>query len=133
MYSHAFASVHYCHVVTCCERAVLLALVDDVYCIFVTFPSSILCQVWYFIVPFPDLCRLSFFQGQLSIYAGQMYCRLLQREHSANFRPSLSYHLSLISMFCLFLSGRLRQVLLYTKHLREMEAKQERTQTRNSS
>ena len=29
------------------------------------------------------------------------------------FRPSLSYHLSLISLFCLFLSDRLRQVLLY--------------------
>ena len=29
------------------------------------------------------------------------------------FRPSLSYHLSLRSLFCLFLSGRLRQVLLY--------------------
>ena len=29
------------------------------------------------------------------------------------FRPALSYHLSLRSVFCLFLSGRLRQVLLY--------------------
>ena len=29
------------------------------------------------------------------------------------FRPSVSYHLSLRSLFCLFLSGRLRQVLLY--------------------
>ena len=29
------------------------------------------------------------------------------------FRPSLSYRLSLRSLFCLFLSGRLRQVLLY--------------------
>ena len=29
------------------------------------------------------------------------------------FRPSLSYHLSLRSLFCLLLSGRLRQVLLY--------------------
>ena len=29
------------------------------------------------------------------------------------FRPSLSYNLSLRSSFCLFLSGRLRQVLLY--------------------
>ena len=29
------------------------------------------------------------------------------------FRPSLSYHLSLRSLFCLFLTGRLRQVLLY--------------------
>ena len=29
------------------------------------------------------------------------------------FRPSLSYRLSLSSLLCLFLSGRLRQVLLY--------------------
>ena len=29
------------------------------------------------------------------------------------FRPSLSYHLSLRSLFCLFLSGCLTQVLLY--------------------
>ena len=29
------------------------------------------------------------------------------------FRPSLSYHLSLRDLFCLFLSGCLRQVLLY--------------------
>ena len=29
------------------------------------------------------------------------------------FRPSLSYHLSLKSLFCLFFSGCLRQVLLY--------------------
>ena len=28
------------------------------------------------------------------------------------FQPSLSYHLSLRSLFCLFLNGRLRQVLL---------------------
>ena len=28
------------------------------------------------------------------------------------FRPSLSYHLSIRSLFCLFLSGRARQVLL---------------------
>ena len=30
------------------------------------------------------------------------------------FRPSLSYHLSLRSLFCLFLSGRFTQVLLYS-------------------
>ena len=41
------------------ERADLLALVSDVYCIFVTFPCGILGQVWYLIVSFPDLCRLS--------------------------------------------------------------------------
>ena len=38
---------------------------------------------------------------------------MLQGEHSAILRPSLSYHLSLRSSFCIFLSGRLRQVLLY--------------------
>ena len=45
--SHAFACVHYCLVVTCWEMADLLALVGDVYCIFVTFPCGILGQVWY--------------------------------------------------------------------------------------
>ena len=33
------------------------------------------------------------------------------------FRPSLSYHLTSRSLFCLFLRGRLRQVLLYTSDL----------------
>ena len=32
------------------------------------------------------------------------------------FRPSLSYHLSLRSLFCLFLSGHFTQVLLYCKY-----------------
>ena len=36
--SRALASVHCCLEVTCWERADLLALVGDVYCIFVTFP-----------------------------------------------------------------------------------------------
>ena len=58
---HAFASVHCCLVVTCLERADLLALVYDVYCGFVTFPCGILGQVWYLIVSIPDLCHLSYF------------------------------------------------------------------------
>ena len=58
--SHAFASVHCCLAVTCWERADLLALVGDVYCIFVTFQCGILSQVLYLIVSFPDLCRLSY-------------------------------------------------------------------------
>ena len=48
--SHTFMSVHYCLVVTCWERADLLALVDDVYCIFVTFTCGFLGHVWYLIV-----------------------------------------------------------------------------------
>ena len=30
------------------------------YCVFVTFPCGILCQVWYLIVLIPDLCQLSY-------------------------------------------------------------------------
>ena len=61
--SHAFVSVHCCLVVTCWERADLLALVGDVYCIFDTFPCGILGHVWYLIVSFPVLCRLSYFDA----------------------------------------------------------------------
>ena len=45
------------------KRADLLALVDDVYCIFANFPGGILGQVWYLIVSVPDLCLLSYFHG----------------------------------------------------------------------
>ena len=58
--SHAFASVQCCLVVTCWERADLLAFVGDVYCMFVTFDSGILDQVWYLIVLIPDICPLSY-------------------------------------------------------------------------
>ena len=47
--SHAFASVHCCLVVSYWERSDLLALVSDVYCIFVTSLCGILGQVWYLI------------------------------------------------------------------------------------
>ena len=43
--SHTFASVHCCLEATFCDSADLLALVGDVYCIFVTFPCGILGQV----------------------------------------------------------------------------------------
>ena len=39
--------------------------------------------------------------------------RMLQESILQYFRPSLRYHLSLRPLFCLFLSGQLRQVLLY--------------------
>ena len=45
------------------------------------------------------------FHDQLSLNAGQKYCKMLQY-----FRPILSYHLSFRSLICLFLSGRFRQV-----------------------
>ena len=57
------ASVYMCFVVTCWERADLLALVCGVCCEFVTFPlvSRFLGQVWYLIVSIPDLCTLTYF------------------------------------------------------------------------
>ena len=64
--------------------------------------------------PLKEITKIGF-QDQLSLNAGEKYCRMLQWEHSAIFQPSLSYHLSLRSMFCLFLSDRLRQVLQYMK------------------
>ena len=42
------------------------------------------------------------FQEQLSLIAGQKYCRMLQGCILQYFRPPLSYHLSLRSLFHLF-------------------------------
>ena len=61
------------------------------------------------------------FQDQLLLNAGQKYSRMLQGELPEcskgsilqYFQPSLSYHLSFRSLFCLFLSGHFTQVLLY--------------------
>ena len=59
---HAFASDHCCLVVTCWEKADLLALVCDVYLCFCYFPI-----LWYpgsgvaIDLSIPDLCRLSYF------------------------------------------------------------------------
>ena len=77
--SHAFPSVHCCLIVICRERAVLLALVGDVYCIFVTFPCGILGQVWYLIVSSPDLCCLSYLKRRYNIKGTYLdYTRLLK-------------------------------------------------------
>ena len=57
------------------------------------------------------------FKDQLLFNAGQKYCRMLQESILQYFRPSLSYHLSLRSLIPLFLSGRLRQILLYLTFL----------------
>ena len=58
------------------------------------------------------------FQDYLLLNAGQKYCRMLQESILQYFPPSLSYHMSLRPLFCLFLSDCLRQVLLfYLAHL----------------
>ena len=52
------ASVYICLVVTCWERADLLALVCGVLLCVYHFPIGILGQVWCLIVSIPDLCTL---------------------------------------------------------------------------
>ena len=58
------------------------------------------------------------FQDQLLLNAGQKYCRMLQGEHSAIRLTfiKLPLVLSFGSLFCLFLSGRFTQVLLYFEY-----------------
>ena len=55
-----YISLYMCFVVTCWERADLLAFVCGVYCEFVTFSIGIPGQVWYLIVSIPDLCTLTY-------------------------------------------------------------------------
>ena len=67
------ASVYMCFVVTCWERAGLLALVCGVYCEFVTFPlvSWVRCGTWlYRFLIFASLLTLNegFFFNKISLY-----------------------------------------------------------------
>ena len=55
------ASVYMCFVVTCWERADLLALVGGVLLRVCHFPIGILGLVWYLIVSIPNLCTLTYF------------------------------------------------------------------------
>ena len=52
------------------------------------------------------------FQDQLSLNAGQKYCRMLQGEHSAILLTFIRLAFVIKILFCLVLSGGLRQVLL---------------------
>ena len=55
------ASVYMCLVVTCWERADLLALVCGIQLRVCHFPIGILDQVWYLILSIPDLCTFTYF------------------------------------------------------------------------
>ena len=54
-----------CFVVTCWEKADLLALVCGVLLWVCHFPIGILGQVWYLIVSIPDLCTLTYFEWNI--------------------------------------------------------------------
>ena len=55
------ATVYMCCVVTCWERAGLLALVCGVLLWVWHFPIGILGHIWYLIVSIPDLCTLTYY------------------------------------------------------------------------
>ena len=74
---HAFLSVQCSLVVTCSEKANLLALLCVMfYCVFVTFPYGVLGQVWYLVVSIPGLCLLTYF-GRYLTTATLPQCLLL--------------------------------------------------------
>ena len=59
---HACLSVHCSLVITCWERANLLAVLCVMFsCVVVTFPSGVLGQAWNLIVSIPNLCLLTYF------------------------------------------------------------------------
>ena len=60
---YTFVSVPCSFVITCWERADLLALLCVMFlCVFVTFSYGVPGQVWYLIVSNPDLCLLPYFK-----------------------------------------------------------------------
>ena len=62
MFAMSFcASIYMCFVVTCWERADLLALL--VSAVSLSLSIGILGQVWYLIISIPDLCTLTYFAG----------------------------------------------------------------------
>ena len=62
-------AVYMCLVVTCWERADLLALVCGVKLRVCHFPFGILGQVWYLIVSIPDLNTLTYFVNCQAFFA----------------------------------------------------------------
>ena len=59
---HSVMYVSCSFVITCRERAALLALLYVLFSsVFVIFPYGVLGQLWYLIVSIPDLCLLAYF------------------------------------------------------------------------
>ena len=86
------ASVYMCFVVTCWERADLLAVVCDVkLCIkFYHFPFGILGQVWYLNVSIPDLCTLTYFVTLVSPF--NSICTIATNKQSKIVSMIRNYH-----------------------------------------
>ena len=64
---YAAKSVSRSHVVTCCERVYLLALLCVMFSCVVTSPYVVQGKVWYLIVSIPDICLLPYFAPVYSL------------------------------------------------------------------
>ena len=70
-----YLSLPYSLVVTCWEMADLLNLLHVMFSyVFVTFPYSVLGQMWYLIVSNSDLCLLSYFISRRVLYKYYLAC-----------------------------------------------------------
>ena len=86
-------SVYMCLVVTCWERADLLALFCGVQLWVCHFPTGILGQVWYLIVLIPDLCTQTYFHEHLiTCYWQQSFLnqRKKENDHRNHFMITLN-------------------------------------------
>ena len=78
---HAALSIHRSLVVTCWERAGLLALLCVMFsCVFVTFPCGVLRQVRYLIVSIPDLYFLPCFNIKNEVEGLKYSCFVHKRK-----------------------------------------------------
>ena len=83
---HAFLSIHCSLVVTCWERAGLLALLYVIFsCVVVTLPCGVLGQVWYLIVLIPDLCLLTYSNSMLLFLFSEIHYLLNLHYSNSNF------------------------------------------------
>ena len=115
-------AVHFCnkyHRLDCMFHALSTISSTEYSLLFDAISTKILCASSYTI--YSKTCLKPPLSKRLKLVFKTNY-RLIQVKRIAEcskgtilqyFRPSLSYHLPLRSLLCLFLSGRLRQVLLY--------------------
>ena len=92
-----------CFVVTCWERANLLALVCGVWPWVCHFPIGILGQVWYLIVSIPDRCTLTYFECPAFIHQGkpiysQFKNKVINCIGAQHWRELLNYRDSLVKL-----------------------------------
>ena len=105
------ASVFMCFVVTCWERADLLALVCGVYCEFVTFPlvSWVRCGTWLyrfliFALLLTVMMSLPYFC--LSLLVGKIVMGFFRQQWKARFYNASTYAPRCVRLLCCHFSAR---------------------------